>query len=428
MMPELGYLLWRPVKTGTRLATTFEQYEVLGPIGSGGSGDVMLAQAGDGTRVAIKALRPNQPRSKLNRFRNELSFCLNDVHPNIVRVLDHGIYQGVGGDQPFYVMPLYESTLRKELATKRSAKGTLELYARILDGVEAAHLLRIVHRDLKPENILINPSSDEVVVADFGIAHFEEENLAASVETGPADRVGNWEYAAPEQRRPGQNVDHRADIYALGLILVELFTGAVPHGANPQTIASAAPEFSYLDGIADAMRQNAVDRRPESIARIKGEMIAQGLAFIERQKLDELNKIVIPASQVSDPLSLNPITLVDAKYRSGALHFTLSAPPNRGWIQNFQNMGGYAAVVGSEPHRISFSGNVASLPANPSSAQMVVNHFKNWLQLTNDQYSLAVRTQTENAEREERRRLREEQERRKAEIETNERVNSQLKW
>lgn len=416
------------MKTGTQLATTFERYEVLGPIGSGGSGDVMLAQTGEGTRVAIKALRSRQPRNKLNRFRNELAFCLNNVHPNIVRVLDHGIYQHPGGDQPFYVMPVYASTLRKQMANKQSASDVVALFSKILDGVEAAHLHRIVHRDLKPENILMNPSSNEVVVADFGIAHFEEDNLVASVETSPADRVGNWEYAAPEQRRPGQTIDQRADIYSLGLILVELFTGAVPHGANPQTIASVAPEYLYLDGIAEAMRQNAVERRQDSIAQIKSEMIAQGLAFVERQKLDELNRTVIPASQVSDALTMNPITLVDVNYRGGQLHFTLSSAPNRGWLQQFQNMKSFGAVMGSEPHKVSFSGNVASLSANANSAQAIVDNFKNWLQVTNGQYSTAVRTQTENAEKEARRRLREDQDRRRVEIETNERVNSQLKW
>ena len=91
------------------------------------------------------------------------------------------------------------------------------MFSKILDGVEAAHLRQIFHRDLKPENIPINPASGELVVADFGVAHFEEDDLIDSVQTKVGERLGNFEYAAPEQRRPGQVVDHRADIYSLGL-------------------------------------------------------------------------------------------------------------------------------------------------------------------------------------------------------------------
>jgi serine/threonine protein kinase len=325
-------------------------------------------------------------------------------------------------------MPLYASTLRRELGKERSARQRVELFAQILDGVEAAHLQKIVHRDLKPENILMNPDSNELVVADFGIAHFEEENLVEPVETQPAERLASWEYAAPEQRRAGQLVDSRADIYSLGLILVEMLTGAVPHGANPQTISAAAAEYAYLDGITDLMRQNAADRRPPSIEWIKSDMIARQFDFVQRQKLDDLRRTVIPTAQLSDALAINPITLVHVEYRNGSLHFTLSATPNRGWLQQFQRMGGFAAVVGSEPHNVTFNDNVAIVPARDSAAQIVVNHFKNWLQITNGQYSLAVRTQTEQAEQDSRRRLRDEQERRQKEIETSARVNSQLKW
>lgn len=416
------------MKTGTHLATTFEEYEVLDQIGSGGSGDVVLAVSSQGTQVAIKALRPNQPKVKLNRFRNELSFCASNVHKNIIRVLDRGIYQDAGGDRPFYVMPHYPSTLRRELAKKRSTKQNLELFAQILDGVEAAHLKKIIHRDLKPENILTNPSSNEVVIADFGVAHFEEEHMVAAVETQPADRVGNWEYAAPEQRRAGQAIDLRADIYSLGLILVELFTGVVPHGANPLPISSVAPDLAYLDGIAESMRQNAVDQRPNSIDGIKRVMIARQADFIQRQKLDEVRNTAVPAAQVSDPLALNPITLEHVEYRNGSLSFTLSARPNRGWIMHFNRMGGYAAVVGSEPERFQFEDNLAIVPAHEQTAQIVVNHFKEYLRITNGQYLLAIRTQAEEAENQERRRLQDEAERLRREIETNERVNSQLRW
>ena len=235
------------MKAGTVLVTTFDEYEVQDQIGSGGSGDVVKAVKSDGSLVAVKALRPNQPKAKLNRFRNEMEFCTANRHPNIIQVLDRGICETKSGNRPFYVMPLYESTLRRELTAKRVTGQELELFSWIMDGVEAAHLQRIIHRDLKPENILLNTSTRQLVVADFGIAHFEEENLLHTVETEAGDRLASWEYAAPEQRRPGQTVDQRADIYSLGMILVELFTAP----GEVVVVGDAGPSASLRFGRDD---------------------------------------------------------------------------------------------------------------------------------------------------------------------------------
>jgi serine/threonine-protein kinase len=84
---------------------------------------------------------------------------------------------------------------------------------------------------LKPENLLVS-AQNRIVVADFGIAHFREEHMLTAIETRATERLANYRYSAPKQRTPGATVDERADIFALGYILNEMFTTDVPHGAG----------------------------------------------------------------------------------------------------------------------------------------------------------------------------------------------------
>jgi len=90
-----------------------------------------------------------------------------------------------------------------------SPSDVLTLFNDILDGVEAAHFQNVIHRDLKPENLLIKMPGRRVVVADFGVAHFEEEDLLTAVRTGVAERLANYRYSAPEQRTTARSADNR---------------------------------------------------------------------------------------------------------------------------------------------------------------------------------------------------------------------------
>jgi len=101
-------------------------------------------------------------------------------------------------------------------------------------------LNNVFHRDIKPANIL-QSHDEEIVVADFGIAHFHEEHLRTLVDTHPNERLANFGYSAPEQRKRGSTVDQRADVYALGLILNEMFTRHVPQGSGYADIRGIAP-------------------------------------------------------------------------------------------------------------------------------------------------------------------------------------------
>jgi serine/threonine protein kinase len=144
----------------------------------------------------------------------------------------------------------------------------MSIFLQILDGVQEAHLRSIWHRDLKPENILYDPITNSAVVTDFGIAHFAEDLLHTTVETRNSDRLANFRYAAPEQRA-NKKVDQRADIYALGLILYEMFTGELLQGTAHKQIGSVTQHFAYLDSVVEKMSRQSPDDRPTSIGEIK---------------------------------------------------------------------------------------------------------------------------------------------------------------
>lgn len=246
--------------------TPFDSYEVIEPLGDGGAGKVFAVKNKEGERLALKCLHPERiTTERRKRFKNEIDFCSRDEHLNIVRVLDSGFVMIKETKCPFYVMPEFPMTLRKMLSQNIPYAKKIALFLNILDGINAAHKLNTYHRDLKPENILYDPNIELIVVADFGIAHFDADIIATHVETKSTSKMANFGYASPEQRIVGSSVDHRADIFALGLILNEMFTGVVPHGVGYKSISSVVPELAYIDPIVEGMLQNDQNTRTSSI-------------------------------------------------------------------------------------------------------------------------------------------------------------------
>jgi eukaryotic-like serine/threonine-protein kinase len=280
--------------------TTRDTYAVLGIEGEGGTARVYRVQDPEGKTWALKCVKPDQTTTqRTKRFLNELKFCQMSSHPNIVQVVDEGFIVQDGLKCPFFVMPLYPSTFRKLMQNGIRPERRIKCFSDIIDGVEAAHLQGVWHRDLKPENVLYDQSADRLVVSDFGIAHFTAELLHTSVETRLGDRLANFMYAAPEQKVAGRRVDSRADIYALGLMLSEMFTGHIPQGSGYPRIGESAPEFSYLDEIVDAMIQQSPENRPSSIDEIKKTLIARKNDLVSRQKIDQLRQLVVPSTVFS---------------------------------------------------------------------------------------------------------------------------------
>ncbi len=189
------------LKTPISFETTFGTYVVDELLGEGGAGRVYGGLGIDQKPIALKILAQDKTTSdKRRRFKNEIVFLAKNKHLNIVTVIDHGISSSGEVTGPFYVMRRYDSNLRYIIHSGIPHSQVLPLFSQVLDGVEAAHLQGVVHRDLKPENILYDKESNALAIADFGTARFTEDLLATTVETGPAQRLANFQYAAPEQR------------------------------------------------------------------------------------------------------------------------------------------------------------------------------------------------------------------------------------
>ncbi len=374
-------------KLPTELRTALNRYEVLGPVGQGGAGFVVKVRDESGGEFAAKILNPVLTTTeRRKRFQNELRFCLRNEHPNIVQVTDFGSVTIGGAEAPFYIMPLYDGTLRDIIRQLPATNRILPMFAQILDGVEAAHLRHIAHRDLKPENILYHKSNDRLVVGDFGIAGFTQEELYTAVETGPESRLANFQYAAPEQRARGQSVDHRADIYALGLMLNELFTGNVPQGTDFVTIGSRAPEYAYLDAIVNRMvRQDPVGRF-QTVDDVKSSLIAEKQLFVGRQKVDALTKQVIPESEVDDSLVREPPAVKTIDYEPGVLIVVLTRVPTSEWITTFHEITGVSFHMGHGPRSVRFEADHALIRTDENTATVHRSLFGQWLARANEEY------------------------------------------
>jgi Tol biopolymer transport system component len=217
-----------PLATGARLGP----YEIVAPLGAGGMGEVYRAHDERLDReVAIKVL-PSEVADhtdRLRRFEQEARAAAALNHPNVIAVFDVGVENGF----PFVVSELLDgSTLDAVLMRGRlSLRRALNFGAQIAHGLSAAHAKGIVHRDLKPSNIFVT-SQDRIKILDFGLAKLaapstdgaSNTTLPISPETMPGMVMGTVGYMAPEQVN-GEPADHRADIFALGVVLYEMLAG-----------------------------------------------------------------------------------------------------------------------------------------------------------------------------------------------------------
>jgi tetratricopeptide (TPR) repeat protein len=217
-----------PLSAGDRLG----RYEILGPLGAGGMGEVYRARDSELERdVAIKVVPEavSQNPDRLARFETEAKAVARLSHPNILDIHDYGRE----GDTTYSVTELLEGeTLRERL--EGGALGwrkATEIGAAIADGLGAAHEAGIVHRDLKPSNVFLT-ADGRVKVLDFGLARHDPdvpgkgETAVQTMtrQTDPGTVMGTVGYMSPEQVR-GETVDHRSDIFSLGCVLYELVTG-----------------------------------------------------------------------------------------------------------------------------------------------------------------------------------------------------------
>jgi len=206
------------------IGTTVSHYEVLDKLGEGGMGVVYRARdVRLGRMVALKFLPPGLALSEEARARFMKEACAASAlnHPNVAIVYD----VGDAGTGSFIAMELLDGeTLRARLGRERlSPREVVHLGAQIADGLQAAHAKGIVHRDVKPENLLLTHAGT-VKIMDFGIAKLADDQLHL---TRTGTTLGTLAYMSPEQLLADE-VDHRADLWSLGVVLYEMLAGAPP--------------------------------------------------------------------------------------------------------------------------------------------------------------------------------------------------------
>ncbi len=216
--------------------------------------------------VAVKVIRPEtmeDPEGALElerRFKRELLLARQVTHKNVVRIHDLGEIDGI----KYITMPYIEGS---DLATILKREGRLPLARaltiarQIAAGLASAHEAGIVHRDLKPANIMVG-KEDHALIMDFGIARLAAAGATAFGATMAGAVIGTMEYMAPEQAR-GESVDHRADIYAFGLILYDMLVGRRHAGAQ-----SAVTDLMARMQQAPASPQSLDPQIPDAVDRI----------------------------------------------------------------------------------------------------------------------------------------------------------------
>ncbi|HEV7784808.1 MAG TPA: serine/threonine-protein kinase, partial [Thermoanaerobaculia bacterium] len=263
---------------GTRIGS----WLLLELLGRGGMGEVYLAERDEGTftqRAALKLVkRGMDSRAIVRRFVRERQILSRLDHPGIARLLDGG---STGDGRPFFVLERVEGVPITEHCRDhcRTLEETLRLVQSVCAAVDSAHRSLVVHRDLKPANILVT-ADGTVKLLDFGIAKLlgggEEGEDATAPLTQLDARVLTPAYAAPEQIL-GEPITTATDVYALGVLLFELITGALPHGRERRT--------------PGAMAQETVERPSAVLRRIPGEE-SQRLA---RRAAGDFDLIVLTA-------------------------------------------------------------------------------------------------------------------------------------
>ncbi len=268
-----------PPPTAEELKGRFPGLEVEAVLGRGGMGVVYRArQVPLGRTVALKIL----PRSAAatpgfaDRFAREARAMALLDHPHIVRIHDFGERDGL----PYLVMEFVDgANLRQAMAAGRlTAAQALAIVPQVCDALQYAHEQGIVHRDIKPENILLD-ARGRVKIADFGLAKLLQRNPVDVTITGTGQVMGTLHYMAPEQYRTPNDVDHRADIYSLGVVFYEMLTGEVPMGIF-RPPSEQVPVDARLDHVVARALERDRERRYQAVSDVRTEVqsVAAGTA------------------------------------------------------------------------------------------------------------------------------------------------------
>ncbi len=240
------------------LAGRFPQLEILGLLGHGGMGIVYKArQSGLDRLVALKILPPQSGSDPAfaERFTREARALARLSHPGIVAVYDFGQTDGLY----YFIMEFVDGmNLRHLLREARLTPAeAVKIVPQICDALQYAHDQNVVHRDIKPENLLLDKKG-RVKIADFGLAKLLGQKTVDIGLTGSGQIMGTPHYMAPEQMEKPLEVDHRADIYSLGVVFYEMLTGELPLGRFDLPSRKV-----HVDVRLDEIVLRALERKPE---------------------------------------------------------------------------------------------------------------------------------------------------------------------
>lgn len=295
--------------TVEELAPLFPQLEILELLGKGGMGAVYKArQPGLDRLVAIKILPPeiSLDPAFAERFQREARALARLSHPHIVAVYDFGMTSvgwppsavpnddanANGRGRPFYIVMEFVdgANLRQAIQTKKLAPAeALAIVPQICEALQFAHDEGIVHRDIKPENILIDKRG-RVKIADFGLAKLLGTDASDHSLTATHQVMGTLRYMAPEQMQGSREVDHRADIYSLGVVFYELLTGELPMGKFAPPSKKVQVDVRLDEVVLRALEQDP-EHRYQHASDVKSE-------------IDTISRTPLPASVARDDTNL----------------------------------------------------------------------------------------------------------------------------
>ncbi len=272
------------------IARLFPQFEIIGLIGKGGMGAVYKArQPGLDRFVALKILPPHAANDPgfVERFNREARALARLNHPNIVAVYDFGTVNPSGpagtnlspiGEKPeastapilnYLLMEFIDGPNLRELerSGRLAPEQALQIIPQICEALQFAHNEGVVHRDIKPENILLDKKG-WIKITDFGIAKIIGTTPEKAALTGGRDVVGTPHYMAPEQLERPNTVDHRADIFSLGVVFYELLTGELPIGKFAPPSGKAQVDVRLDDVVLRALEKEP-ERRYQHVSEVK---------------------------------------------------------------------------------------------------------------------------------------------------------------
>ncbi|MCU0863348.1 MAG: serine/threonine protein kinase [Planctomycetes bacterium] len=240
-----------------QLAAALPQLEFLGALGAGGMGRVYRARHRQLEReVAVKILAPGLDEPQFaERFQREARAMARLDHRNIVKLYEFGCAAG-----RWFMLLEYVGggNLRQRMRSGLSATEALAIVPQLCEALQYAHDRGVIHRDIKPENVLLD-GNGLVKIADFGLAKLRTPMEPGLGLTASEATMGTYHYMAPEQMAHTRDVDHRADLFSLGVVFYEMLTGNLPVGVfEPPSRRAAVPSD------VDAIIHRSLERSPDS--------------------------------------------------------------------------------------------------------------------------------------------------------------------